>query len=93
MKKDINVINKRCYVACNENALSTEKIIKVWHVKIWDNYLINSDLINDDNEGFLILYKATSHINKEIVKDYIFGNGEVSFILGGLTRFFRYSGE
>ena len=52
LKKGINVINKRCYLACNENAWSTEKIIKDFHLKIQDNYLINSDLINDDNEGF-----------------------------------------
>ena len=71
------------------NAWSTEKIIKDWHFKIWDNYLTNSDLINDGNEQFLILDKATSHITKEIVKDFTFGNREINFIPGGLTRFFQ----
>ncbi len=69
--------------------LSTDKIIKDCNSKIWVNYLTNSDFINDDNEGFLILDKATSHITKEIIKDFIFGNREISFISGGLTRFFQ----
>ena len=31
----------------------------------------------------------TSHITKEIVKDFTFGNREISFIPGGLTSFFQ----
>lgn len=51
--------------------------------------MTNSDFINDDNERFLIIDKVTSHITNEIIKDFIFGNREINFVPGGLTRFFQ----
>ena len=48
----------------------------------------NGDIINDDNEGYLILDKATSHVSKEVNNEMTNRNREISFIPGGLTRFF-----
>ena len=79
---------KKCCVSCNQNEWSTEKNIKDWHINIQDNYFINSDLIKDDYEGFLILDKKTCNIIKEIVNDFTYGNREISFIPGSNTRFF-----
>ena len=49
----------------------------------------NGDIINDDNEGYLILDKATSNISKEVLNEMTNRNREISFIPGGLTRFFQ----
>jgi len=47
---ELNLVkNKKCYIACNLNAWSTEKIILRWYKNIWRKYLESSESLC---EGF-----------------------------------------
>ena len=45
--------------------------------------------MNDEHERILILGKATSHITDKIIKDFTCENRDISFIPGGLIKFFQ----
>ena len=47
LQKDPNVQLNRCYIACNENAWSTEAIIKDWNSMVWLKHLFCKELDND----------------------------------------------
>ena len=46
LKKDLNVINKKCFIGCNENDWSTEEIMIDWFNNIWKPYLDNNEIFN-----------------------------------------------
>ena len=89
LNKDINVTNGKCFINCNDNAWCTEKIMNNWYYLVWDNYLKNGPFFNNDNEGYLILDSAPSHITKNIIYLLKINNREVTFIPPGLTRFLQ----
>lgn len=39
LKKDPNVLNKRCIASCNDNSWATDKIINDWFYKVWFPHL------------------------------------------------------
>lgn len=82
LQKDEYVIKKLCFVSCNENAWSTKDIMINWYNKVWLKYLKEFHDFIEEKTGFLILDKATSHLCTS-------GNQEVSFIPGGMTRFYQ----
>jgi len=84
LQKDLNVITNRCFVVCNENACSTDEIIKDWYLKVWLKYLFN----NNERKGYLILDRACLKSN-ELLNLFNQGSKNASFIPGGLTRFFQ----
>lgn len=88
LKKDKFVLEKKCFVSCNINSWSIEDVIMDWYYKVNNNYLVNGNYINEENHGFLILGKATCHCTEKIIKEFQKGNREITFIPGGLTRFF-----
>ena len=67
LKKDKYFLSEKSFVTCNINAWSTIEIIKDWKIKVWDEYLINGNFVNDDNYGYLIMDRASSHDNTEIL--------------------------
>lgn len=54
LKKDKYVSSKKFFIASNSTADSTSEIIKDWKFNIWDKYLTNVGIINDENHGYLI---------------------------------------
>lgn len=46
LKKDLNVINKKCFIGCNENDWATEDIMIDWFNNIWKPYLYNNEIFN-----------------------------------------------
>ena len=82
-------MNKRCYVSCNLNAWSTENIMMKWINKIWFPYIYDEDKLNEEGAFFLILGKATSHYNDNLIKRLTTPYSDVAFIPGGMTRFFQ----
>ena len=89
LKNDKYVLSKKCFVACNINAWSTSEIIKDWKIKVWDEYLTKGSIVNDENYGYLIMDRAPSHDNEEILKLFSGGNREITLIPGGLTRYYQ----
>ena len=89
LQTDPNVQLNKCFVACNQNAWSTEDIIKDWYAKVWLKYLSSNELDNDEKKGYLILDKATSHYTNNLISLFNKGDNIISFIPGGLTRFFQ----
>ena len=63
--------------------------MKNWYYLVWNNYLIYVPSFNNENECYLIIDKATSHITNNIINLLKSGNREVSFIPSGLTRFLQ----
>ena len=86
---DKYVVSKKCFISCNINAWSTEDIIKKWYKNIWDAYLCYGNLINEENQGFLILDQASSHVTENVIKELSGVNREIAFIPTGLTRFLQ----
>ena len=39
LRKDINVINKKCIIVCNDNIWATEDTMTEWFNSIWKSYL------------------------------------------------------
>ena len=67
LKKDINVINKNCFIGCNDNAWATEDIMIDWFNNIWKAYLYNNNDFNEDRMGYLVIDQATSHITPNVL--------------------------
>ena len=65
LKNDKYVLSKKCFVACNINAWSTNDIIKDWKIKVWDEYLTKGTIVNDGNYGYLIMDRALHMIIKK----------------------------
>lgn len=86
LQEDNNVKNGKYYIACNTNAKATEEILHVWFKNIWFNYL-ESDELNIDGMGYIILDRATSHITNNIITQYNNDSKFMSFIPSGLTRY------
>ena len=62
---ELNLVkNKKCYILCNINVWSTEKIILRWYKNIWLKYLESSESLCE-GFGYLIMDKAPSHITEE----------------------------
>ncbi len=57
--------------------------------KVYNNFLINGDFINEENHGFLILDKASFHCTDNIIKEFQKGNRAITFIPLCLTRFYQ----
>ena len=89
LQKDEHVLNKQCYISCNENAWATDKILADWFNKIWFPYLKKENAFNDEVDGLLILDQATSHMTTNIINILKKGFNEVTFIPPGLTRFLQ----
>ena len=53
-----------------------------------ENYL-DSVEFNTEGDGYLILDKATSHLNAEFIKEFTTENKIIIFILSGLTRYLQ----
>ena len=87
LQKDQHVINGDCFVECNENAWSTKSIISRWFTLIWNKYLDSEDYM--DGMGFLILDKATAHIDEDIIRSQTSDYRFISFIPAGLTRYLQ----
>ena len=59
---ELNLVkNKKCYIACNINDWSTEKIILRWYKNVWRKYLESAESLCE-GFGYLILDKAPSHL-------------------------------
>ena len=54
-------------MCCNNNAWCTEDVMRKWYYSVWNKYLLNEHLFNYENEGYLILDKATSHMTNNII--------------------------
>ena len=89
LQKDIYVKNKKCVIACNDNAWATEDIIIDWVNKIWNPYLIKDNICNEENMGYLIIDQATSHITSNVLNFLKGPNRDITYIPGGLTRFLQ----
>ena len=86
---ELNLVkNKKCYIACNLNAWSTEKIILRWYKNIWRKYLESSESLCE-GFGYLIMDKAPSHITEESLAIMKNDKNLISFIPAGLTRFIQ----
>lgn len=48
LKKDLNEINKKCFIGCNDNAWDSEDIMIDWVNNISKSYMYNTDNFNDD---------------------------------------------
>ena len=59
-----------------------------WYSNVWKKYL-DSVEFNTEEDGYLILDKATSHLNPEFIKEFTTGNKIISFITSGLTRYLQ----
>ena len=88
LQKDQHVKNGDCIVECNENAWSTLAIMRRWYSNIWKKYL-DSVEFNTEGDGYLILDKATSHLNDEFINEFTTENKIISFIPSGLTRYLQ----
>lgn len=49
------------------NAWFTEDVMRKWYYYVWNKYLLNEHLFIYENDGYLILDKATSHITNNII--------------------------
>ena len=59
--------------------------MKRWFNNIWNKYLDSKDLFTD-GVAYLIMDKATSHNDNELIKKLTNQNKFISFIPSGLTR-------
>lgn len=80
LEKDINVKNKKLFIACNNTTWATEKIIIDWFNKIWKPYLFKDYLFNEEKKGYLIIDQTTSHLTSNVLNYLKSPNREVSFI-------------
>ena len=88
ISKNNLVITKKCYVCVNDNAWSTDSIIKHWFYNVWLRYIkIEENLC--ENAGYLILDKASSHLTNNVLEMFKNNNQFISFIPAGLTRFIQ----
>ena len=55
---------------------------------IWNKYLDSKDLLTD-GVGYLIMDKATSHYDNDMIKKFANENKFISFIPSGLTRYLQ----
>ena len=61
---ELNVVkNKKCFIACNINAWSMEKIILKWYKHTWYEFLESEEFLYE-GYGYLILDKAPSHLTE-----------------------------
>ena len=90
LKKDKYFLSEKSFVTCNINAWSTIEIIKDWKIKVWNEYLINGTFVNDDNYGYLIMDRASSNDNTEILNIFKGGNRDITLIPGGITRYYLH---
>ena len=80
--------NKKCFIACNINAWSTEKIILKWYKHVWREYLELAESLCE-GYGYLILDKAPSHLTEASLAIMKNDKNLLSFIPAGLTRFIQ----
>ena len=81
-------MKKECYVECNSNAWSNTTIMERWFNNIWNKYLDLKDLFTD-GVGYLIMDKASSHCDNDLIKKFSNENKFISFIPSGLTRYLQ----
>ena len=82
------VKNKKCFIACNINAWSTEKIILKWYKHVWREYLESAESLCE-GYGYLILDKAPSHLTEASLAIMKNDKNLLPFIPAGLTGFIQ----
>ena len=82
------IFKAKCYIACNINSWSTEKIILRWYKNIWCKYLESSESLCE-GFGYLIMDNAPSYITEESLAIMKNDKNLIKFIPAGLIRFIQ----
>ena len=84
---DNNILNKKCYIACIDNAWPTELLMKKCYKDIWINYIINDEPFNNEGLGYLILDKASTYFHENILNYNVNykANIDITYIPSSMT--------